>query len=228
MQLTHHIHRRTNLLLVRRLYVLALILLFNTPVFADTTCGNNPQAAELAELIRQHPQQTRKQLNCNEKLSHIAEFKVELLSQNDIIMHNIGHLTPNQLLRDNGYSLSSSYPILGNQVEAIAAGEKNATATFNQLLNSKIHRNLLLGNADFYLPQNEIGVAYLRQNNAPYEYYWVIYLADTNERPKPELQYTIGFNNPFSQESSKKDDKMRIRERFNNSRNTRPMMSTDY
>src|SRR5690554_5615172 len=93
-----------------------------TPALSETACGNSPQAVQLAELIRKHPQQSRAVIRCNAKLTQIAVHKATLLSENNIIMHNIGHKTPNQLLRAKGYPLSEVYPALGNQVEALAAG----------------------------------------------------------------------------------------------------------
>ncbi len=221
---SYHIQRRTSLLLVRRLCMLIITMAFLTPIYADKACGNNPQAAELVELIRQHPQQSRKEIDCSSKLSQIAEYKATLLSENNIIMHNIGYQTPNQLLRNKGYLLSNGYPILGNQVEALAAGEKDAKSTLNQLLNSETHRRLLLGEAPFYKPQNEIGVAYLRQSKSPYDYYWVIYIADTNNRPKPDVEYFVNSEFNYTQP----EQKISIRDRHYQSRTTRPKISTDY
>lgn len=193
-----------------------------TPTNAESACGNTPQAVQLAELIRQHTQQSRADIRCNDQLTQIAEYKADLLSKNNIIMHNIGHKTPNQLLRAKGYPLSEVYPVLGNQVEALAAGENDAKETLQQLLNSPRHRRLLLGEASFYIPQNEIGVAYVRQTKSPYDYYWVIYLADIN-RAKPDPEYIV--DSDFRHIKSTKETS--IRERHRQSRNARPKMATD-
>ena len=193
------------------------------PTFAETACGNSPQAVQLVELIRQHDLQSRADIRCSSKLTQIAEHKANLLSENNVIMHNIGHLTPNQLLRKNGYPLGSGYPVLGNQVEALAAGEKSAKETFQQLINSESHRRLLLGHESFYALQNEIGVAYVRQSKSPFDYYWVIYLADTINRPKPDIEYIVNFDY-LHRESEKPPS---IRDRHKHSRSSRPQMATD-
>ncbi|MCX7544561.1 CAP domain-containing protein [Marinicella gelatinilytica] len=196
---------------------------FNTTVFAESVCGNSPEAVQLAELIRKHPEQLRTDIRCNFKLTQIAEHKAGLLSEHDVIMHHIGYLTPNQLLRKKGYALSSGYPILGNQVEAIAAGEKSAKETLQQLLNSQNHRRLLLGEAPFYQPQNEIGVAYVNQSHSSYDYYWVVYFADTKNRPKPKTEYLV--NSEYKHIDP--EEKSSIRERHRQSRARRPKMATE-
>ncbi len=193
-----------------------------TPALSETACGNNPQAVKLAELIRQHPQQSRAVIRCNAKLTQIAVHKATLLSEHNMIMHNIGYQTPNQLLRKKGYALSEVYPVLGNQVEALAAGENNAKETLQQLLNSKNHRRLLLGEEPFYKPQNEIGVAYVRQTKSSFDYYWVIYIAD-DDRIRPEPEYTV--NSEYRHIESEK--KTSVRDRHHQSRYARPKMSSD-
>lgn len=223
MFLFNSIKRRINTSFIRRFWVISITLLMSSPAPADITCGNNPQAIELAKLIRQHSEQTRTEIKCSSKLTQIAKLKAKLLSENTVIMHNIGHQTPNQLLRTNGYPLGSGYTILGNQVEALAAGEKNAKATLNQLLNSENHRRLLLGEDPFYKPQNEIGVAYLRQSKSPYDYYWVIYLADKNNRPKPDVEYIV--NSDYTHNDL--EQKTSVRDRHHQSRYRRPQMATE-
>ncbi len=207
--------------LIRCLLFTGIIGLF-TPSYAQTACGNSPQAVQLAQLIRQHPQQLRTDIRCNAKLTQIAEHKAGLLSENNVIMHSIGRQTPNQLLRNKGYPLSAIYPMLGNQVEALAAGENNANDTLQQLLNSKSHRRLLLGEEPFYQPQNEIGVAYVRQTKSPYDFYWVIYLADYN-RAKPERDYVVSSD----YQHKKPQNTTSIRDRHKQSRISRPFMPTD-
>ena len=200
------------------IYVLCLLVVFSlffyNSLHAQSICGNNQQAKRLAELIRQHPKQSRIKINCNQQLTEIAEQKALLLSEHSVLMHNIGRLTPNQNLRHKGYPLSKNYPIIGNQVEALAAGEKRPENAFEQLLNSKPHRLLLLGNDNFYQAQNELGVAYVRQTKSPYDHYWVIYLADQHNPRNPNYEVTV--NTEFSH--TKNHKKMSIRERHHQSR----------
>jgi len=203
---------------------MVFVLIYFVPLSATTLCGNNDQAKQLSELIRNHTQQHRTKIACHPKLTDIARFKVGLLSQEEVIMHNIGYLTPNQLLRKKGYQLSGIYSVLGNQVEAIAAGNKTAKATFKQLLNSPRHKNLLLGISEFYREQNQIGVAYLQQKVSPYDHYWVIYLADShrNENQKPEYTVTTDFTFP-QLKSNDNQPVLSIRERHKQSRHKRTL-----
>ncbi|KAA3647434.1 MAG: CAP domain-containing protein [Proteobacteria bacterium] len=197
----------------------AVLLATSVQAEKPDDCGNNNQAQQLAYLIKHHQNQQRTQLDCHAKLTDIGHYKAKLLSGHEVIMHNIGHLTPNQLLRKKGYKLSDGYPHLGNQVEAIAAGNKTASETFNQLLNSARHRNLILGSSDFYREQNQIGVAYLQQKVSPYEHYWVIYLADTKHREKPKTEFTVSYDYTLHHEkSAEQQQKLSIRKRHEQSR----------
>ncbi|WP_154223019.1 CAP domain-containing protein [Marinicella rhabdoformis] len=160
--------------------VLLLVLLFGQSA-ADNSCGNNPASQELAHAIIEHNKQQRPQLQCNQKLSKIALIKAHLLAKELDISHNAGHTTPNHLLRKNGYDLSKRYPVLGNQVEAIAGGEPDTEVAFQDFLNSEPHRILLLGEHPYFTEQNDIGVAYLYNKNTPYEHYWVVLFGDQDK-----------------------------------------------
>lgn len=209
---------------LKRLLFMFFAMIYIAPLSASNTCGNNDQAKQLSELIQKHAQQQRVKISCHPKLTEIALFKVSLLSQEDVIMHNIGYLTPNQLLRDQGYNLSKIYPILGNQVEAIAAGNKTVQATFQQLLDSPRHRNLLLGISEFYRHQNQIGVAYLQQKVSPFDHYWVVYLADSHRNENTKTDYTVSFDFPSLQQNSDETPKeLSIRERHEQSRHKQPL-----
>ena len=147
----------------------------------STLCGNNEKAKQIASLIMNHSNQKRPQLICNKKLNEIALIKVNLLKSEKDISHTAGHTTPNHLLRKNGYDLSKRYPTLGNQVEAIAGGEKNSQVAFQDFLDSESHRILLLAEHPYFLEQNDIGVAYIYDKNTPFEHYWVVLFGDQDK-----------------------------------------------
>jgi uncharacterized protein YkwD len=157
------------------------------------SCGNNEQAQKLAQLILTDMNQQRNDLNCSKKLNEVALIKAEIIMQSQDIWHKAGHLTPNQLLRHHGFKLPRTYPIFGNQVEAIAGGEADVITVFDDFLNSEPHRKLLLGEDEFFKSQDQIGVAYLQDSSSDYQHYWVVIIADERNQsikqdPKIEVE----------------------------------------
>ncbi len=149
---------------------------------ASAVCGNNQKAREMANLILEHNNQKRTQLHCNDKLNEIALIKANLLKSEKDISHTVGHTFPNQLLRKHGYKLSKRYPVLSNQVEAIAGGEPSTQVAFKDFLDSEAHRVLLMADHAYFWQQNEMGVAYVYDKNTPYEHYWVVIFGDQDKK----------------------------------------------
>jgi len=154
------------------------ITLANIAVANKEVCGNNKEAQLLSALIKAHPNQQRSQLHCSKKLNEIALIKAGYIIENQDIWHNAGHMAPNQLLRHHGFKLPKTYPMFGNQVEALAGGEESAEQVFTDFLNSAPHKKLLLGEDAFFKAQDQIGVAFLKNLNTEHEYYWVVIIAD--------------------------------------------------
>ena len=168
----------TKILFSLRLISLALICCYSLK--ADSTefsCGNNQQAEQLAQLIKSNNNQQRKNLKCSEKLNEIALIKAHHILKNQNIWHHAGRMTPNQLLRHHGYKLPKTYPIFGNQVEALAGGAENASEVIGDFLESKPHKSLLLGEDDFFKTQDQIGVAYIADIESDHQNYWVVIIA---------------------------------------------------
>lgn len=139
-------------------------------------CGNSPEARKLVQLIMQDAKQKRKTLRCNPILVKAADSKAKLMSERGMVRHNLGG-SPNGHLRDNGYKLPPYYgSAFSNQVEAIAGGYESAEEVWKGFKNSKPHRQHLLGELDFYLEQDEIGVAFYYEWHSPHVEYWVVYL----------------------------------------------------
>lgn len=169
-----------------------------TTVFASyaslanqATCGNNDQAQQLARLIQDDQEQQRQALQCNQKLNEIALKKAAILLKNEDIWHNAGHLTPNQLLRHHDFKLPRTYPVFGNQVEAIAGGDGQVEFVFEDFLNSPPHRKLLLGEGAFFAAQDQLGVAYLEKPDSEHQHYWVVIIADERNQkihPNPIIE----------------------------------------
>jgi len=161
-----------------KLYI--IILLFIFPVFADELdqCGNNKQARLLVKLISTDKDQKRTNIRCNSMLTEAAEDKAEKMAELGLVMHNLGG-SPNSRLREAGYKLPEHYghEFNSNQVEAIAGGYSDAAEVWDAFKRSDQHRTHLLGDHEFYLEQDEIGVAFLKKWESPHVEYWVVYLA---------------------------------------------------
>ncbi len=149
-----------------------------TQANSNQICGNNLMAAKLIEIIKSHENQQRNHLKCSSKLTEIAKIKAGLIIENQNIWHDAGHMTPNQLLRHNGFKLPTTYPIFGNQVEALAGGEEDAEAVFKDFINSPPHKKLLLGENTFFKSQNQIGAVFVEDLSTDHQYYWVVIIAD--------------------------------------------------
>jgi hypothetical protein len=142
--------------------------------FSD--CGLNQKARLFAQLVIESGGQQRTHLKCNKKLAEIALEKAKMMSEANDINHNVEHTTPNQLLRNGGIILPKIYPILDNQVEAVMGGVRTAQESFDVFMTSPDHKAHLLGEGDFLLKQDHIGVAYFYDRDTQYEHHWVIYI----------------------------------------------------
>ena len=162
----------------RHLLLICIILALAIPTIQAAPCGNNPTAEQLANLIRTHKNQQRPELNCHTILNEIAQIKAQHVVDSQNIWHHAGRMSPNQLLRHHGFKIPKTYPLFGNQVEALAGGEASVNEVFNDFLNSEPHRQLLLGEDDFFQAQDQMGVAFVEAPDTDHRYYWVVIIAD--------------------------------------------------
>ncbi len=140
-------------------------------------CGNNKQAQLLVELIRSDLAQQRTNIRCNPLLAKIALEKTTRMAEQGMVQHNLGG-SPNSRLRQGGYQLPEYYgSAFSNQVEAIAGGYENARQVWRAFKASATHRQHLLGELEFYVEQDEIGVAFIKDVTTPHVEYWTIYLS---------------------------------------------------
>ena len=63
-----------------------------------------------------------------------------------------------------------------NQVEAIMGGVETAQESFDLFKTSPDHKAHLLGENEFVLEQDQIGVGYFKDNTTEHVYYWVVYI----------------------------------------------------
>lgn len=174
-----------------------MLLMVTGPLYCsesvvDTTpCGNSPEAEALVRLIKNHPAQQRRSLHCHPLLNDIARIKAELISDSEDVWHHAGRMAPNQLLRHHGFQLPKTYPLFGNQVEALAGGVASVDEVMTDFLNSKPHRMLLLGEDSFFAAQDQMGVAYVNQPETSHGHYWVVIIADERNQSiiqKPPIE----------------------------------------
>jgi uncharacterized protein YkwD len=164
---------------------LAFLLLLSFKVNAQeqnntnySTCGLSQQAIKLATLIIESNNQQRKELHCNSKLAELALVKAKLMAKTNKISHTIEHTTANQLLRNNGIKLPKNYGIFDNQVESIMGAVKTAQESFDVFMTSAGHKYHLLGEDEFLLSQNQIGVGFYKDESSEHVYHWVVYITE--------------------------------------------------
>ena len=163
-----------------KLFLIIILILLPLSVFANdiNKCGNNEQAVTLANLIKKDIDQKRSIIRCNKLLTKAAEKKAQKMAEFGLVAHNLGG-SPNSSLRNAGYILPKHYgdEFNSNQVEAIAGGYSSANNVWQAFKRSKTHRTHLLGEHEFYIEQDEIGVAFIKKWESPHVEYWVVYLA---------------------------------------------------
>ena len=129
----------------------------------------------------------------------VAKAKALKMAEFGLVAHNLGG-SPNSRLREVGYELPQHYgnEFNSNQVEAIAGGYADAAEVWDAFKRSDTHRTHLLGEHEFYLEQDEIGVAFINKNESTHVEYWVVYLTkgyqenqsyptDTSEIPNKSM-----------------------------------------
>ncbi len=173
----------------------AIMLLFISPVFAGelNDCGNNKQAQLLVKLISTDKEQKRTNIRCNILLTKAAEAKAIKMAEFGLVTHNLGG-SPNLRLEEIGYKLPKHYGVEfnSNQVEAIAGGYSDAGDVWDAFKRSEGHRTHLLGEHEFYLEQDEIGIALVKKWESPHVEYWVVYLTKGYQKNQ---SYSGDFDN---------------------------------
>ncbi|MFT5140618.1 MAG: hypothetical protein ACI9H8_002153 [Lysobacterales bacterium] len=180
------------------------------------TCGQNAHAQKLASLIMGHESQQRPVLQCNELLAKIADQRaLELINGS-----KPDDLTPNQILTKNGFKFASFYPPKGNQVEAVAVEWETPESALDYLTRNNKHRDLVLGNGEFFSRQTQIGVGY--HKNELNETQYVVLIAEAWTKTKIIIKQTFEAPTITTEtecgktwRSSKNDDlRKACRERF--------------
>jgi hypothetical protein len=172
--------------MIKNIFILLLIV--NQACNAKTQikesfddCGENPKAIQLAQLITQNQNQKRSKIICNKALSRAAAFKARNMAEQNNVSHYVNNKSPNEILRFFKVDLPSTYPIHGNQVEAVSGGYGSAQVTLDYFLSSEEHKNLLLGIGEHFNKQDQIGVGYYYDRSKKHEDYWVVYTTEIDD-----------------------------------------------
>lgn len=145
-------------------------------------------SVSLAGIAPQSP------LAVNDDLFASTEFHATDMATRFYFSHTTPDgLTPNQMVRNAGYTLNSIFAPTGNNVESIAAGTVIDTAAealnlllVDQGVSPPGHRIHLLAMSSFFEAHREIGVGHAFNNSDPtnLKNYWSIHTAYTNSTDK--------------------------------------------
>ncbi len=149
-------------------------------IFSHPPCLANTQAEEIAQKMKDDPEQKRASLTCNTILAQVAQARAEDMAQRNYFSHTTPEgYGPNYLVRQAGYVLPSYYGTAddSNNIESIAAGLSTASQTWTQWMGSPDHKKHLLGLDSFFADQIEYGIGYVYNPNSQYRHYWVVITA---------------------------------------------------
>ncbi len=140
-------------------------------------CYANAQAETMARLITTDPRQQRTWLRCNPALVKAAQVRAESLARLGYWAHcEPGGPCANDVARRAGCKLPANY-VNTNNIESLVGGSPDAPISWTVLSASVAHAPHVLGTADFFREQHDIGVAYLAAPGSKYGFYWVIMIA---------------------------------------------------
>ncbi len=147
---------------------------------AATACQLDSNEQELADLLRNDPQQQRSALFCNTILTRVARERAQDMAERDYFGHtNPDGYGPNYLVEQAGYVLPDFYDQspAGNNIESLAGGFGNANDVWQAWLGSASHRVHVLGEHPFFAEQIDYGVGYFYDAESSRKHYWVLLTA---------------------------------------------------
>lgn len=145
-------------------------------------CNMEYNEYELFKLIKNHPEQKRKTLTCNEILCQVARNKAIDMVENGYV----GHVDPdgygmNFYVRQAGYELPGMYEKhdTANNIESLGVSYYTPESVFLGLMNSPMHKQHIMGLISFFEDQINIGIGCYRNRNVPHRHKiaWVILTA---------------------------------------------------
>lgn len=139
--------------------------------------GGESVLAQMVRIFRTSSWQRRERTYTNEMLMRAAQVKANSMAEGNYFSHTYpSGASANKNVRLTGYILPDWYPESGNQVEALAGGQKSAAEAFDDLLRSPLHHDFITGEDDFYKGQECFGVGYAHssKDDSTYHDYYVV------------------------------------------------------
>lgn len=144
------------------------------PIVAVTGCAFGQEAHQFYTLLVTDEAQRHPRLSCNSALNAAALNRAYSMAINKYFAHcDLGGICANDYARAAGCKLPSDYGS-GNNIESLLAGTGDALTAYSALMASPSHRAHLLGADEFFMAQDQLGIAFLSQPGSPYTFYWVI------------------------------------------------------
>lgn len=151
-------------------------------------CQFSVKESALRQRLLEDPEQQRGTLECDPELMAYAERRARQMAETDSVSHlSPDGVGPNEMLRDMGFELPDYY-VGGraNSIESILGGEGEPDRTWEMFLQSRAHRDHLLGREEMYRAQSRYGIAHVFDPNSAHRNYWVVVIVeprDPNQRP---------------------------------------------
>lgn len=126
-------------------------------------CGVNLIAYSLFVLMRDDPNQGRKQVICSDTLTSIAQARASDMATRQYFGHiDPDGVTPNEWAARLGCVLPSFYPAKGNTIESIGLNYFSAQDAWNAFLSSPGHRTHVLGLDPAFAQEELVGIGYVQ------------------------------------------------------------------
>lgn len=135
------------------------------------------EAREFVRLLVIDQRQERVNLKCDERLVRAAFARAQKSLETVPISHyDSNGLGPNAYAAFEGCSLPPDYAPKGNNIESLVAGTGDVTGVgaYEALARSESHSKHLFGQGDFFLAQDRIGAAVVRNPNTFYKWSMII------------------------------------------------------
>lgn len=141
------------------------------------TAPANPVTA-FCDLLLHDSRQQRPRLEVCQSLEAGAAQRAYGLAHGEPWAHsdNAGR-GANGIARGYGCALPTGYSDGENYIESLTAGMDTAQVAFESLARSEHHSVHLFGLADFYRVQHHVGVGFAQNPDAPYQFYWCVWIA---------------------------------------------------
>mgnify|MGYP000143100373 CR=1 FL=1 len=139
-------------------------------------------AAVFCDLLLHDERQQRPRLEVCKALEVAAGKRAWGLAHGEPWAHRDSTgLGANGIARRLGCALPAEYSDGQNYIESLTAGMSDPQLAFDSLARSDHHRVHLFGEADFYRVQHHMGVGFAQNPDAPFQFYWAIWICRCEE-----------------------------------------------